>query len=343
MGKIAEIKLLFKDNLGKIVSICLGVGLCIFSVQLVTNFLGEVERKEQISSKSKELEFRTAKKFHKEKVTLYEKVIEAVKKPVDYLSLYERNFFITYKEEIKQVKEEAVICWSCRTQLSPNTSICPVCGEIQRNVDQDKDGMPDYWESKYGFNPLNPEDADLDKDEDGYSNLEEYRYDTDPLAAESNPKTLGIMGRFLVQNIYRKPVKLKLMGYISLVDGITLQINWGGKTDFKKMGETIRGYKVLDFIKKIIPLETKQGLIKEVDESFAKIQKAGEEAVILEIKKIKIEKELYAKISDSETGKIYEVFVGKGFAKEYKVLDITSKEVIIQDKERQKYTLRTIS
>jgi uncharacterized repeat protein (TIGR01451 family) len=52
-------------------------------------------------------------------------------------------------------------------------------------IDTDGDGMPDYWEKKYGLNYLDPSDADLDPDGDGLSNLEEYRHGTDP----RNPDT----------------------------------------------------------------------------------------------------------------------------------------------------------
>ena len=40
--------------------------------------------------------------------------------------------------------------------------------------DSDRDGMPDDWETKNGFDPDHPEDRNGDKDGDGYTNLEEY-------------------------------------------------------------------------------------------------------------------------------------------------------------------------
>ena len=46
--------------------------------------------------------------------------------------------------------------------------------------DTDDDGMPDWWEEKYGLNPEEPNDADLDFDGDGYSNLKEYKIGTNP-------------------------------------------------------------------------------------------------------------------------------------------------------------------
>jgi len=46
--------------------------------------------------------------------------------------------------------------------------------------DADKDGMPDWWEKKYGLDPKNALDNAADKDKDGYTNVEEYINDTDP-------------------------------------------------------------------------------------------------------------------------------------------------------------------
>ena len=46
--------------------------------------------------------------------------------------------------------------------------------------DSDIDGMKDAWESRYGLNPTNSEDASLDNDNDGAVNLNEYMADTNP-------------------------------------------------------------------------------------------------------------------------------------------------------------------
>jgi hypothetical protein len=53
---------------------------------------------------------------------------------------------------------------------------------ITKNIDdKDNDGMPDWYEEKYGFDPENQDDGDKDADKDGYSNLEEYKIGTNPL------------------------------------------------------------------------------------------------------------------------------------------------------------------
>ena len=46
--------------------------------------------------------------------------------------------------------------------------------------DMDSDGMPNWWEIQYGFNPIDPSDADQDADGDLLTNLPEYQHGTNP-------------------------------------------------------------------------------------------------------------------------------------------------------------------
>jgi hypothetical protein len=55
------------------------------------------------------------------------------------------------------------------------------------DLDSDRDGMPDWWETQYGLNPL-VDDASEDTDGDGYTNLEEYIGQSDPTSPDSIPK-----------------------------------------------------------------------------------------------------------------------------------------------------------
>jgi hypothetical protein len=52
--------------------------------------------------------------------------------------------------------------------------------------DTDRDGMPDWWEVRFGLQRTDSSDADFDPDFDHLSNAEEYDLDTDPQFFEPN-------------------------------------------------------------------------------------------------------------------------------------------------------------
>ncbi|MBB3186987.1 polysaccharide lyase [Microbacter margulisiae] len=60
----------------------------------------------------------------------------------------------------------------------------------KRYKDSDGDGIPDWWEIKYGLNPHNPADANGDINGDGYTNIEKYINGIDPTKKVdwTNPK-----------------------------------------------------------------------------------------------------------------------------------------------------------
>jgi hypothetical protein len=52
-------------------------------------------------------------------------------------------------------------------------------------ADTDRDGLPDVWETQFGFDPANAADRNLDFDGDGLSNWQEYTAGTDPTNSAS--------------------------------------------------------------------------------------------------------------------------------------------------------------
>ena len=53
-------------------------------------------------------------------------------------------------------------------------------------VDEDGDGMPDWWEERHGLDPADASDAALDPDGDGLPNLAEFRAGTNPHSPDTD-------------------------------------------------------------------------------------------------------------------------------------------------------------
>lgn len=75
--------------------------------------------------------------------------------------------------------------------------------------DIDGDGIPCYWEDKYGYDPLVPEDhSNLDPDADGLNNIEELRtsqWFSDPFMPDVFVEVDGMQARYLRQPDYILP------------------------------------------------------------------------------------------------------------------------------------------
>ncbi len=72
-------------------------------------------------------------------------------------------------------------------EFTRNASIVIHVYAINKKLDLDGDGIPDFWENLYNLNTKDPLDADEDFDSDTFSNWEEYKGQTDPRDPNNMP------------------------------------------------------------------------------------------------------------------------------------------------------------
>ena len=72
--------------------------------------------------------------------------------------------------------------------LGPISNVVSAKSYVQ---DTDGDGLPDQWETAYGFNPTAPGEQNLDPDGDGLTNLQEYQHGTNPIVADTDDDGLS--------------------------------------------------------------------------------------------------------------------------------------------------------
>lgn len=270
----------------------------------------------------------TASTIQRVDVTPFIKLKEVLAKPLNYSKLFSRDTFSPLIERIA--------CPKCGNQVAKNLDVCPSCGY---EFDADQDGMPNQWEKRYGLNPFNADDAYLDKDEDGFSNIDECTQGTNPNDPASKPEEINPLGNYRLKRIYKKPLQLLFEGYMLLPDGTySFVINSEDTSHFMKLGETITGYKIVDF-KKESRNRTRMGV--EVSEDVSKLSLLSEkgEKIVLTYHNITTEKELWAQIENTDTREIMELRMGDKFG-EFEIKTITENGLEIVDDQTNTYTLK---
>ena len=249
----------------------------------------------------------------------YKKLVSRISSPKSLASKHKRDYFQKMHDADLRIQEEL------ERQTTPGES-----------RDADGDGMPNAWEMQYDLNPEDPKDANEDPDNDGYINLDEYISSTDPRDAESLP---GALKRFKIEDIYRKKIKIRFFGYLKLPNGsYRLQINWANKTEFKKVGEKLRGYKIIEFIQKFDETyDPLLGATQKNDISYIKIKKMNESPITLILNQTAFERELFVLMKDKYENKVSELHGGSEISG-YEVLDINPSKVIMVKNEKV-YTL----
>ena len=161
------------------------------------------------------------------------------------------------------VPEDRIRCTDCRRPIPLDAKKCPFCGapapqSIVHTKDTDDDGMPDWWEEKYGLNSIDPSDGDKDLDSDGFSNILEYKAGTDPKDPNSHPTVEQCLR---VTEIKKEPFRLKFKGVQKLPGGeLMFQVNLreGERSYFVKLNQNVEGFKVVKYEQKTEQVESEQ-------------------------------------------------------------------------------------
>ncbi|WP_206485604.1 M12 family metallo-peptidase [Thalassotalea sp. G2M2-11] len=117
---------------------------------------------------------------------------------IDWLDLANNNIYdissiLNFSGWFLNLNGNPIFCWQKNLIIEhfvelgkSNENGVSLSIDDECSLDSDHDLMPDDWESNYGFDPQDPEDAQLDSDNDGYTNLEEFRNNTEPTDSDGD-------------------------------------------------------------------------------------------------------------------------------------------------------------
>lgn len=165
---------------------------------------------------------------------------------------------------------DAVRCASCEKELASDT--------VPPGFDSDGDGLPDVWEQKFGFDPLDPDDAGLDPDGDGFDNTLEFKNETNPTDKTSTPP---IEAWLVLKKMEAEAFNLLFKSHSTMPDGekvFQLNTKDGGKTHFVKLSGVIDSFTVVDFTTNFV--EQIQPVKRMLDKSKLTL-KTGDRDILL--------------------------------------------------------------
>ncbi|MBU1693657.1 MAG: thrombospondin type 3 repeat-containing protein, partial [Verrucomicrobia bacterium] len=262
-------------------------------------------------------------------------------KPVD-LGTYKaslenlaRPFQMPQRTHRLMISEVRVSCVRCQKPIPFNAAVCPFCNAEQPVVipidklDTDADGIPDFWESKYGLNPSDRGDAQGDLDGDGFSNVEEFNAETDPTNAKDFP---DLAAKLRLRRVITEPFFLRFQAVNEISAGVfqyQLNLRTLERTYFAKIGEDVQGFTVVEYLpnaEKGPTVVLQQG---EKKISLVKGQAVREEELTAQMVFLLDRTTMRARKGDIITLK----------GQEYKVVDIKRSSVLIRDVKTDKETV----
>ena len=274
---------------------------------------------------------------------VYQTGKQALAEPFQLPSGVETNGFMF-------VPETRFSCRECRLPVFIDAEECPFCHTVvdppqppNPNADDDDDGMPNYWENKYGLDPFDPNDAAKDNDNDGYSNLIEFTEGFDPTDDGSHPAE-----KLKLEGITGKRFALRFNSRVKISDdeykfGLNYKLPTGEtKTDFVKLGEQVAGFKVTKYEEKMVMVE--KPFKHKADLSELTLMTKDGEFIVLVMGQSRLHVELTAHLSLTLSGgevkehalKKDATFELDGVVHKVIAIDAAKQRVVIRDESNQK-------
>ena len=282
----------------------------------------------------------------------YEQALEKLKTPFQ-LAAWSNAVF---------VPQDRVWCVDCRMPIHYKAMVCTFCKAEQPLDpgedplwDTDDDGIPDLWENQNKMDPTDATDIYNDNDGDGFNNITEFdaspqtdktdlkkKHGTDINDAKDFPPPIKLL---VVEDIGGTPFNLRFKAKTKMPDGsLKFQINLrGNKTIMAKMGDTVDGFKLVDYDEKIVK-ENTGSMIRRVDRSILTVQRGKKKILLVKNERVPYT-EYMAKLKFKLDGTIYEVKVGKEFilkGTKYRVKNIDNNKttvVVIRVKDSKEFKL----
>ncbi|MEI8340275.1 MAG: Amuc_1099 family pilus-like system protein [Verrucomicrobiota bacterium] len=205
------------------------------------------------------------------------------------------------------------------------------------------DPVPNDWLLDNNLDIQDPEILNQDPDQDGFSNLDEWKGGTNPNDPKSHP---AYVTKLRLKKFIKKPFRLKFNSYddsIKKPEDMAFQIDTidlKGRTQFRKIGEDIKGTKF-----KVTKFEHKTSVNSndvEVDLSEVTVYNTEEDkSVVLVYQKVVDSPDSYALLKylwngDEITVKKDKTFKLKPTDDEYKLIDISDSEALIESSKGEK-------
>ncbi len=286
----------------------------------------------------------------------YEQALEKLKNPFQ-LTIWSNAIF---------VPQDRVWCVDCRMPIHYKAMVCTFCKAEQPVMrgdnplwDTDEDGIPDLWEVLNKMDPTDATDIYNDNDGDGFDNITEFnavpqtdkkdltkKHGTDINDPKEFPPPIKLL---VVESIGGTPFNLRFKGKIKLPDGsLKFQINLrGNKTRMAKLGDTVDGFKLVDYKENIVKEDTGT-MVKKVDKSILTVQRGSKKILLVKNKRVPYA-EYTAKLRFKLDDAITEVKPGSVFdlkGTKYRVKNIDNDKtnvVVIRVEDNKQFILGTDS